>query len=138
MNVSKPDTKPLAPFFTRLQPLLSTATPVVSNFSQAIQQARAEQRPHRSDPRAAGARQVLVTASPANVTALKESVPITAFFGPYSPDLEGFVRDFGTGQPPTTTPTATTRASAPVFPDFQLGANNTLTPDDPAAGAAKA
>ena len=40
---------------------------------------------------------MLSTSSPNNVTALKESVPITAPFGPYSPDLEGLVRDFGEG-----------------------------------------
>ena len=39
----------------------------------------------------------LTTTSPATVTALKESVPITAFFGPYSPDLAGTLRTFGQG-----------------------------------------
>ncbi len=37
----------------------------------------------------------LVTASPAVVTGEKESVPITAFFGPYAPDLAGTLRTFG-------------------------------------------
>ena len=55
-------------------------------------------------------------------------MPITAFFGPYSPDLAGTLRTFGAGAAPTTTPTATTPASTPIFPDFKLGENNTLTP----------
>ena len=36
VNVSKPDTKTLAGFFEKLRPLVTTATPVVGNFSQAI------------------------------------------------------------------------------------------------------
>ena len=43
-------------------------------------------------------------------------MPITAFFGPYTPELEGTLRDVRPDRPPTTTPTATTRASAPSSP----------------------
>jgi phospholipid/cholesterol/gamma-HCH transport system substrate-binding protein len=69
----------------------------------------------------------LTTASPSTVTALKESVPITAVFGPYTPDLEGTLRTFGqaTGYYDANGHYA---HIAPVFPDFTLGANNTLTP----------
>ncbi len=40
----------------------------------------------------------LTTASPISVTALQESVPITAVFGPYAPDLAGTLRTFGAGR----------------------------------------
>ena len=36
VDVSKPDTKTLGPFFAHLRPLLSEATPVLHNLSQAI------------------------------------------------------------------------------------------------------
>ena len=71
--------------------------------------------------------QTLTTASPAGVTALRESVPITAFFGPYSPDLEGTLRDFGQTTAYYDANGHYARVS-PVFPDFTLGANNNLTP----------
>ncbi len=44
-----------------------------------------------------GLAQQLTTASPISVTALQESVPITAVFGPYTPDLAGTLRTFGEG-----------------------------------------
>lgn len=133
VNVSTPDTKNLALFFSRLHPLLSTATPVVSNFSTAID------RPGPNNDLTDAFRalpvlaRVLSSSSPNGVTALKESVPITAFFGPYSPDLQGFVRDFGEGSAYYDANGHYARA-APVFNTFSLGANNTLTPVTPQQG----
>jgi phospholipid/cholesterol/gamma-HCH transport system substrate-binding protein len=133
VNVSTPDTKNLALFFSRLHPLLSTATPVVSNFSTAIDRPGANNDltdVFRNLPVLA---QVLSSSSPNGVTALKETVPITAFFGPYSPDLQGFVRDFGEGSAYYDANGHYARA-APVFNTFSLGANNTLTPVTPQQG----
>ena len=70
---------------------------------------------------------VLTTASPNGVRALREAVPITSFFGPYSPDLVGTLNSFGQT-------TAYYDANghyahvSPVAPSFSLGANETLTP----------
>jgi phospholipid/cholesterol/gamma-HCH transport system substrate-binding protein len=133
VNVSKPDTKELPVFFSRLASLLKTATPVVGNFSQAIDKPGPNNDltdAFRVLPELA---QVLSTSSPANVTALKESVPLTAPFGPYSPDLVGFVRDFGTGSAYYDANGHYARV-APLFNDFSLGANNTLTPVTPQQG----
>ena len=95
VNVSKPTSKPLTTLFARLRPLLTTATPVVHNFSLAISRPG----PNNDLTDLANAlpalAQALSASSPASVTALRESVPITAFFGPYSPDLEGTLRTFG-------------------------------------------
>ena len=71
--------------------------------------------------------QALASASPAGVTSLRESVPITAFFGPYSPDLEGTLREFGQTSAYYDANGHYARIS-PVFPDFKPGSNNTLTP----------
>jgi len=65
------------------------------------------------------------------VKSLEESLPVTAIFGPYTPDLEGFLRDFGQA-------TAYYDANghyarvAGMFPDFELGSENTLKPANPA------
>ncbi|MGH2903998.1 MAG: MlaD family protein [Solirubrobacteraceae bacterium] len=133
VEVSKPDTKELPLFFSRLNSLLKTATPVVGNFSQAIDKPGPNNDltdAIRVLPQLAN---VLSTSSPANVTALKESVPITAPFGPYSPDLVGFVRDFGAGSGYYDANGHYARV-APLFNDFSLGANNTLTPVTPQQG----
>ena len=133
VNVSKPDLKRLPLFFSRLRPLLTTATPVVHDFSQAFS------RPGPNNDFTDAIRalpalaQALSTSSPNGVTALKESVPITALFGPYSPDLEGFIRDFGQSTAYYDANGHYARA-APVFGDFALGANNTLTPVTPQQG----
>ena len=60
-------------------------------------------------------------------------MPITAPFGPYSPDLVGFVRDFGAGSGYYDANGHYARV-APLFNDFSLGANNTLTPVTPQQG----
>jgi phospholipid/cholesterol/gamma-HCH transport system substrate-binding protein len=135
VNVSKPDTKQLPVFFSRLSSLLGTAKPVVGNLSQAFDQPG----PNNDLTDAISAipelAQVLSTSSPNNVTALKESVPLTAPFGPYSPDLEGFIRDFGTGSAYYDANGHYARV-APLFDDFALGANNTLGPVTPQQGLA--
>jgi phospholipid/cholesterol/gamma-HCH transport system substrate-binding protein len=135
VNVSKPDTKELPLFFSRLSSLLGTSTPVVSNFSQAF----SKPGPNndltdaiRALPELA---QVLSTSSPANVVALKESVPTTAPFGPYSPDFEGLVRDFGESSGYYDANGHYSRVE-PLFDDFSLGGSNTLTPVTPQQGLA--
>jgi phospholipid/cholesterol/gamma-HCH transport system substrate-binding protein len=127
VNASKPTSQPLTTLFTKLRPLVVTATPVVTNFSLAF--SRPGPNNDLTDyvlalPALARA---LSTASPAGVQSLKESVPITALWGPYSPDLEGTLREFGQTGAYYDANGHYARIS-PVFPDFTLGANNTLTP----------
>lgn len=124
---SKPTVKPLTTLFTKLRPLVTTATPVVSNFSQSFSQPGAANDLTdfvRSLPTLA---KQLETSTPVAVTSLRESVPITAFFGPYTPDLEGTLREFGQTTAYYDANGHYARIS-PVFPDFSLGANNNLTP----------
>ncbi|HXB63676.1 MAG TPA: MlaD family protein [Solirubrobacteraceae bacterium] len=125
--VAGPDTKSLAPLFARLRPLVREAGPVLHNLSVAIS------KPGPGNdltdfalalPTLAGE---LATGSPADVKALQESTPVTAFFGPYAPDLEGFVRTFGTSAGYYDANGQYARISA-VFNNFKLGANNALTP----------
>jgi phospholipid/cholesterol/gamma-HCH transport system substrate-binding protein len=127
VDASKPTSQPLTTFFTKLRPVLTTGTPVVGNFSLSFN------RPGpnndltdyvRALPALARA---LEGASPAGVTSLRESVPITALWGPYSPDLEGTLRTFGQTSAYYDANGHYARIS-PVFPDFALGAKNTLKP----------
>jgi phospholipid/cholesterol/gamma-HCH transport system substrate-binding protein len=127
VDASKPTTKPLTTLFEHLRPLLSTATPAVRNFNLAFN------RPGASNDltdliRALPAlAQTLSTSSPASVTALQESVPITAFFGPYAPDLSGTLRTFGQAGAYYDANGHYARLS-PVLPDFRLGEKSNLTP----------
>lgn len=119
--------QPESRLFTKLEPLLKTATPVVKNFSTAF--SRPGPNNDLTDfitalPRLA---KVLETGTPAAVRSLQESIPITAFFGPYAPDLEGTLRDFGQTAAYYDANGHYARIS-PLFPDFALGANNNLTP----------
>jgi phospholipid/cholesterol/gamma-HCH transport system substrate-binding protein len=127
---SRPTTKPLTVLLERLRPLLNTATPAVRNFNLAFN------RPGPNNdltdlvrvlPQLA---RTLTTSSPTSVTALKESVPITAFFGPYSPDLSGTLRTFGQAGSYYDANGHYARVT-PILPDFKLGSGNKLTPTSP-------
>jgi phospholipid/cholesterol/gamma-HCH transport system substrate-binding protein len=130
VEASKPTSKPLTTLFSHLRPLVTTATPAVGNFNLAIN------RPGPNNDLTDIARalpalaKALSTSSPATVQSLKESVPITFFFGPYSPDLEGTLRTFGQGGSYYDANGHYARVT-PILPDFRLGENNTLTPTSP-------
>jgi phospholipid/cholesterol/gamma-HCH transport system substrate-binding protein len=135
VNVSKPDQKRLPLFLSRLRSLLVPLTPVVRNFGLAFSRPGANNDFTDAIRALPALAQALSTSSPNGVTAEKESVPITAPFGPYSPDLQGFIRDFGAAAGYYDANGHYARA-APVFDDFALGANNTLTPVTPQRGLA--
>ena len=127
VNAQKPNTQALTTIFAKLRPLVTTATPVVSNFSQAISRPGVENDLTETFAALPELAQALTTASPNGVRALRESVPITAFFGPYAPELEGTLRDFGQTTAYYDANGHYARIS-PVAPSFKLGAHNTLTP----------
>jgi phospholipid/cholesterol/gamma-HCH transport system substrate-binding protein len=127
VNASRPTVQPLNKLFSKLQPLLTTATPVVKNFALSFSRPGAGNDLTdfvRALPALADA---LETSTPAAVTSLRESVPITAFFGPYSPDLQGTLRQFGQTDAYYDANGHYARIS-PVFPDFSLDSKNNLTP----------
>ncbi len=85
VKASRPTTKPLTTLLERLRPLLTTATPVVRNFSLTFS------RPGPNNDLTDLVRALpalakpLTTASPISVTALQESVPITGCLRPLLP-----------------------------------------------------
>ncbi len=127
VNASRPTTKSLTTLLEHLRPLVTTATPAVRNFHLAFS------RPGPNNDLTDLARALpalareLTTASPATVQSLKESVPVTAFWGPYAPDLSGTLRAFGQAGAYYEGNGHYARVS-PVLPDFTLGEGNTLTP----------
>jgi len=131
VDVSKPGTKTLALFFAKLRPLVNAATPVVSNFSEAISKPGSANDLTEAALALPELAHVLVTASPNGVRSLEESLPITALLGPYSPDLEGFIRAFGQAGAYYDANGHYARVGG-VFPDFELGPENTLKPAEPA------
>jgi phospholipid/cholesterol/gamma-HCH transport system substrate-binding protein len=130
VDESKPTTKPLIELLSHLRPLVTTATPAVTNFSLAFNRPGANNDLTdfvRALPTLARA---LTTASPSISRASAESVPITAFFGPYSPDLAGTLRTFGQAAAYYDADGHYARFT-PVLPDFKLESNNTLKPTSP-------
>ena len=127
VDASKPTSGPLTTLFARLRPLLSTATPVVHNFGLAFNRPGANNDLTDLANALPALARALSASSPAGVTAEKESVPITAFFGPYSPDLVGALSTFGQSGGYYDANGHYARIS-PILPDFKLGANNNLTP----------
>jgi phospholipid/cholesterol/gamma-HCH transport system substrate-binding protein len=129
---SRPTTKSLTTLVERLRPLLTKATPVVGNLSEAFSRPGANNDLTDLVRALPALAKQLTTASPIGVTALKESVPITAVFGPYTPDLAGTLRTFGAGAGYYDADGHYVHVNG-VFPDFKLGEHETLKPASPTA-----
>jgi phospholipid/cholesterol/gamma-HCH transport system substrate-binding protein len=130
INAQRPNIPALTTLFAKLRPLVTTATPVVSNFSQAISRPGANNDLTEAFAALPAAARALTTASPNGVRSLQESVPITSFFGPYAPELEGAFRTFDQANAYYDANGHYARFG-PVAPSFKLGANNNLTPVGP-------
>ena len=132
---SKPTTQPLITLFNHLRSLAKTGTPAIRNFNEAF----SKPGPNNDLTDIAlvlpTLYKQLTTASPAVVQGEKESAPITAFFGPYSPDLVGALRTFGQSGAYYDADGNYARIS-PVFPSFALGEKDTLKPTSGAAALA--
>lgn len=133
VNVAKPATKNLTYAFQRLNSLLVAATPVLQNLSVSISKPGPDNDLTDAALQIPALAKALESASPHITTALQESVPITAFFGPYTPDFEGLFRDFGAGAAYYDANGHYARVT-PDFANFKLGENNTLTPVTPQQG----
>jgi phospholipid/cholesterol/gamma-HCH transport system substrate-binding protein len=95
VDASKPNFKQLAPFLAALRGLFKEGTPVTGELASAFSKPGPNNDLTDFARAAPGLYKSLQTASPDAVKALDQSVPITNFFGPYSPDLIGLFRTFG-------------------------------------------
>jgi phospholipid/cholesterol/gamma-HCH transport system substrate-binding protein len=130
---SRPQTKAQTELIEHLRPLLETGTPTVHDFAEVFSKPGPDNDLTDLVRALPALAQRLTTASPVTVTALKESVPITAVFGPYTPDLAGTLRTFGAGAGYYDADGHYVHLN-PIFPSFTLGEKNTLHP----AGSAEA
>ena len=135
VNASKTGTKTLAPFLAQLRPLLQGAVPVVHGLRQSITTPGANNDltdVTRAFPALAT---TLRSASPATVSALQTSAPISSFIRPYTPDLVGWLRDFGQAASYYDANGHYARVS-PVFDSFAPGSDGRLHPTTPQQGLA--
>ena len=133
VDVSKADTKTLAPFLARLRPLLVQSVPVVHDLRLAVDAPNTNNDLLGVTQALPALERSLRTASPATVSALQQSVPISSFIRPYTPDLVGWLRDFGQVAAYYDANGHYARVS-PVFDSFTLGADGSLHPATPQQG----
>jgi len=97
VSASKPATKDLAPFLRKLRPLVAAAKPTVRDLRRLVSRVGPDNDlvdATRDFPRL---QPVASRASDAGVAALKRSQPVLEFIRPYTPELAGWLRDFGQG-----------------------------------------
>jgi phospholipid/cholesterol/gamma-HCH transport system substrate-binding protein len=129
----KPNAKALTLLFTRLRGLFQQGTQPTLQLSEAISKPGPNNDLTDLARAVPGLFRSLQTSSPDSVKALQQSAPITAFFGPYSPDLIGLFDSFGllTGYRDANGQYA--RVS-PTFADFALRGGEKLVPVTPQQG----
>ena len=94
---SKPATKDLARFLSQLRPLVQEARPTVADLNTLV---------HRKGPgndltdllvQAPALERAAKPSFAHSITALQKLTPVIKFVRPYTPDLVGWLRDFGQG-----------------------------------------
>jgi phospholipid/cholesterol/gamma-HCH transport system substrate-binding protein len=131
VNASKPATKNLAPFLKRLRPLLRNSNPTLKSLAKAFGQPGANNDLAEGLLAAPKAAKAAAPASRNTIAALEKATPVLKFLRPYTPDLVGWIRDFGQS---TTNYDANGHYARiqPVFDGFDLdSATNTMTPQPP-------
>jgi phospholipid/cholesterol/gamma-HCH transport system substrate-binding protein len=130
---SKPVAPKLAPFFKTLRPLLQEARPTVQDLSLLIR----TQGPnndlidilHKTPTLA----QQFGVSSQLTITSLQKSQPVVTYIRPFTPELIGWIRDFGQGASAYDANGHYARIQ-PIFNAFSFTDNpagGTLTPNQP-------
>ncbi len=97
VNVSKPATRNLTPFLIQLRPLVATAVPTVRDLNALLYKPGPNNDLVDIVRKLPALQRVLKPAAADSVTALSQSQPVLSFIRPYTPELEGWIRDFGEG-----------------------------------------
>jgi phospholipid/cholesterol/gamma-HCH transport system substrate-binding protein len=117
--VSKPATRDLAPFLSSLRPVVTQARPVFGDLAAiAFQSGPGNDLTDNLRALPALARLARGVFPRAEAT-LRQSQPVVEFIRPYTPDLVGFLRDFGQGASPYDANGHYARVS-PVFDAFSF------------------
>ena len=109
---SKPATKDLAPFLRDLLPLLEEAKPTIHDLRLLVRRPGPENDLVEATRELPPLQRVATPAFRNGRQALQRLQPVLEFIRPYTPEITGWLRDFGPGARPTTTRTATTRGSS--------------------------
>ena len=94
---SKPATKDLAPFLRELRPLLSAARPTIRDLRLAVRRPGADNDLVEATRKMPALQRAASPAFRDGRQALVKAQPVLEFARPYTPDLVGWLRDFGQG-----------------------------------------
>jgi len=94
---SKPATKDLAPFFRALRPLVREARPTIADLRNLVNRPGSDNDLTELLRKAPSLARNARTSFRSQRAALRDSTPILEFIRPYTPELVGFLRDFGQG-----------------------------------------
>jgi phospholipid/cholesterol/gamma-HCH transport system substrate-binding protein len=97
VNASKPATKRLAPLFRALRPLVRDARPTIADLRTLISRSGSDNDLIDLLNKTPELEKAAKPAFANSTTALQKSVPVLSFIRPYTPELIGFLRDFGQG-----------------------------------------
>ncbi len=131
VSASKPATKDLARFFAELRPLVNDARPTIKDLRTLIRRPGANNDLIELLKKAPRLQRVAQPAFSNSIKALRKATPVLDFIRPYTPDLAGWIRDFGQT-------TANYDANGhfariqPIFNAFNFN-NNVLVPSTEAA-----
>jgi phospholipid/cholesterol/gamma-HCH transport system substrate-binding protein len=94
---SKPATKDLAPFLRELRPLIAAARPTIHDLRTVVSLPRPNNDLVDATRKLPQLQRVASPAFRNGIQALKKADPVLRFARPYTPDLVGWLRDFGQG-----------------------------------------
>jgi phospholipid/cholesterol/gamma-HCH transport system substrate-binding protein len=94
---SKPATKDLAPFLRELRPLVRDARPTIRDLSTLVRRSGPDNDLVEATRKMPALQRVATPAFTQGRLALQRAQPVLEFIRPYTPDLVGWLRDFGQG-----------------------------------------
>jgi phospholipid/cholesterol/gamma-HCH transport system substrate-binding protein len=94
---SKPATKDLARFLSQLRPLVQEARPTVADLNTLVHRKGANNDLTDLLAKAPALERAAKPSFAHSITALQKATPVLKFLRPYTPDLVGWLRDFGQG-----------------------------------------
>jgi phospholipid/cholesterol/gamma-HCH transport system substrate-binding protein len=131
---SKPATKDLAPFLRELRPLIAAARPTIHDLRMVVSLSGPNNDLVDATRKLPQLQRVASPAFRNGTQALKKADPVLRFARPYTPDLVGWLRDFGQGSSNYDANGHFARIQ-PIFNAFQFTDNpagGVLTPIPPA------
>jgi len=94
---SKPATRDLAPFLRELRPLVADARPTIRDLRRLVRRDGADNDLVEATRRMPALQRVATPAFDNGRLALQRAQPVLEFIRPYTPELVGWLRDFGQG-----------------------------------------